>query len=145
MTQKINGHVAGAEFVGGNVQFFTVTVTVSGDASAFTLASLVPTKASDGSTTYSVDVNKTLFDVAVEAIQTVETPVILGALSGGNLVFRFATNRVAGTTEGGSTDPKAPSFAAVIDSALTAALNGQGGAVIDAGELTVAVVKADTL
>lgn len=144
MTQKINGHVAGAEFIGGNAQFFTVTAAFSGGASGKTLVSTAPTTASDGSTTFSVDVKKTLFDVAVEAIQSVDTPIILGSLTDGNLVFKFASNRVVGTTEGGSTDPKATSFSEIIDSAITAALVGQG-LTIGAGDVVITVVKADVL
>lgn len=145
MTQKINGHVAGAEFVGGNVQFYTVAVAFSGGAAGKTLADLVPTKASDGSTTFSVDVNKTIFDVAVEAIQGYTTPVIQGSLISGNLSFRFASNYVVGTSEGGSTDPKvASALTNAIDSAITAALVGQG-LTIAAGDVVVTITKSETL
>ena len=135
MTSKVNGHAVAAEFIGGNNQFFTVTATFANAVSASTFATVAGT---------TVDATKTLFDVAVEAIETIETPDIIGALSGGNLVFRFATNRVAGTTEGGSTDPKAPSFATVIGTAVTKSLQNNGFTVA-AGDVAIAVVKADTI
>ncbi|MCK9529411.1 MAG: hypothetical protein M0R77_02410 [Gammaproteobacteria bacterium] len=142
MTTKVNGQVAGAEFVGGDNQFFTVTATFSGANSALTLKEGVPTTGFDGSVggTFDVDVNKTLFDVLVETIEMFETPIILGALAPGDLSFRFATNRVAGFKEAKDTgDTKQ----AVLSDALEAAI--VKAASIDAGTISVAVTAAETI
>jgi hypothetical protein len=86
MTQKVNGHVAGGEFVGGDMQFFTVTLT----SGALTDADAT-----------SVDAGKTKLDVAVEVIQGFETPVLLSVSS--STVLKFATTRRASFVEAGST------------------------------------------
>ena len=116
MTDKVNGHVASGEFVGGDMQFFTVTLTGAtwDDAAATT-----------------VDAGKTFLDVAVEVIQGFETPVMISKTS--TTVLKFATNRVASFIEAKDTgDTKQGS----LDAALEAALPGSS---------TVVVAKAETL
>lgn len=101
MTDKVNGHVASGEFVGGNMQFFTVTISGAtwDDAAATT-----------------VDAGKKLFDVAVEVIQGFETPVIVSKSS--STVIKFATTRIASFTEAGSTgDSKQASLATALSNA----------------------------
>lgn len=120
MTYKVNGRVAADEVVGGDMQFFTVTLTG---------ANFTDVLATE------VDTGKTVLDIANEVIQGFETPVILSVTSA--TVIKFATNRVAGFTEGKDTgDTKQVALADAIGDALTAA---KGSAV------TAVVVKAETL
>lgn len=148
MTIKFNGNAAGAEFVGGNVQFFTVTVSTP--PSGLTLASQFDAAFDPETNPVSALVTpaKTLYDVAVEAIQGFTTPVILGALDGTNLIFRFASNYVVGTTEGledsNTVDTKTVSFAATIKKALDNAVKGFATPVTNAN-FTVAVVMSETI
>lgn len=115
MTDKVNGHVASGEFVGGDMQFFTVTLS----GALWT----------DSAAT-AVDTGKTLLDVAVEVIQGFETPVMISMSS--TTVLKFATTRKASFTEAGSTGD---SKQASLDAALEAVLGGA----------TVVVAKAETL
>ena len=120
MTDKVNGHVAAGEVVGGDVQFFTVTLTGANftDAAATT-----------------VDAGRKILDVAVEVIQGFETPVILSVTSA--TVIKFATNRVASFKEAKDTgDTKQATLATVLGAALTAVKGSAVTAVVD---------KADTL
>lgn len=101
MTQKVNGHVAGGEFVGGDMQFFTVTLT----SGALTDAAAT-----------AVDAGKTVLDVAVEVIQGFETPVMISVSS--STVLKFATTRHASFTEAGATgDSKQASLVDALDAA----------------------------
>jgi hypothetical protein len=116
MTNKVNGYVASGEFVGGDMQFFTVTLTGATWADA---------AATDK------DAGKKFLDVAVEVIQGFETPVMISQTSA--TVLKFATTRKASFVEAGATgDPKQ----VTLDAALEAALPGSS---------TVVVAKAETL
>lgn len=101
MTQKVNGHVAAGEMVGGDMQFFTVTLT----SGALTDAAAT-----------AVDADKKKLDVAVEVIQGFETPVMYSVAS--STVLKFATTRVASFVEAGDTgDSKQGSLVDALDAA----------------------------
>ena len=116
MTNKVNGYVASGEFVGGDMQFFTVTLTG---------ATWADSAATD------VDTGKKFLDIAVEVIQGFETPVMISQSS--STVLKFATTRKASFIEAGSTgDTKQASLEAALEAALP-------------GSSTVVVAKAETL